>query len=100
MKRRPARLRRTDTLLPGTAPFRLAGADGDLDEAAPAEASQPVALRHVLAGALGALREHEGELLLLAEEAVGVVGVGEHPAHARPHRADHGHALEIGRAHV
>ena len=50
------------------------------DEPAPAEAAQPVALAVELAGALGALGEHQGELPLLAEQAVGVVGMGEHAA--------------------
>ncbi len=57
-----------------------AGPHGDLHEAAAAEAAELVALAVGLAGALGALGEHEGELLLLAQEAVGVVGVGLHAA--------------------
>ena len=43
-----------------------AGPHGDLDEAAPPEAAQLVALPHGLARALAALGEHEHELLLLA----------------------------------
>ena len=57
-------------------------------EAAAAEAAELVALGVGLAGALGALGEDEGELLLLAQQPVGVVGVGEHAADPRPHRAD------------
>ena len=67
---------------------RHAGPHGDLDEAAPAEAAQPVALVVGLARALGALGEHQHELLLLAQQAVGVVGVGDHAAGAGPQRAD------------
>ena len=52
-----------------------AGPHGDLDESAPAEPAQLVTLPVQLAGALGALREHENELLLLPQEAVRVLGV-------------------------
>ena len=65
-----------------------AGPHGDLDEAAPPEAAQPVALVVGLARALRALGEHEHQLVLLAEQAVGVVGVGDHAAGAGPQRAD------------
>ena len=64
-------------------------------EPAPPEPAQLVALAVGLAGALGALREHQGELLLLAQEAVGVVGVGEHAAGPRPQRADHRERLKM-----
>ena len=77
-----------------------AGPHRDLHEAAAAEAAQLVALAVGLAGALGALGEHEGQLVLLAQEAVGVVGVGEHAADPRPQRADDRHLLEdlVGQA--
>ena len=77
-----------------------AGPHGDLDEPAPAEAAELVALAVGLARALGALGEHEHELLLLAQQAVGVVGVGEHAADARPERADDRQPLEdvVGQA--
>ena len=65
-----------------------AGAHGDLDEAAAAEAAELVAVAHQLAGGLGALGEHEHELLVVVEEAVRVVGVRGHAAGARPQRAE------------
>ena len=60
------------------------GPHGDLDEAAAAEAAQLVALGVGLARPLRALGEHEHELLLLAQQAVGVVGVGGHAAERGP----------------
>ena len=60
---------------------RRAGAQRDLDEAAAAEALQPVALGERLAGALRSLREHHHEVALL-EQAHRVVGRGDHAADA------------------
>ena len=55
-------------------------AHGDLDEAAAPEASELVAVADELAGGLGALGEHEHELLVVVEQPVGVVGVRGHAA--------------------
>ena len=71
-----------------------ARAHGDLDEAAAAEPPQLVAVLVELAGGLGALRENEGELLLLTEQPVGVLGVGGHAAVAGPCRPHDRHRLE------
>ena len=59
---------------------RHAGADRGLHEAAAAEASQPVALPVELAPALLALREHDRETTLVAQQPLGVGGVGRHQA--------------------
>ena len=67
---------------------RDAGAHGDLDEPAPAEAAELVALAVGLAGPFDALGEHQHELVLVAQQPVGVVGVGGEPAEAGPQRAD------------
>ena len=67
---------------------RHARPHGDLDEAAPTEPAQPVPLVVGLARSLGALGEHERELALLAQQPVGVVGVGDHAAVAGPQGAD------------
>ena len=64
-----------------------AGPHGDLDEAAPAEAAEPVAVGVGLGGGLGALGEDQGQLLLVVEDPVGVVGVGGHAAGAGPQGA-------------
>ncbi len=76
------------------------GPHGDLDEAAPTEPAQLVALAVRLARPLGALGEHEHELLLLAQQPVGVVGMGDDAAEAAPVGADDGHRLEdvVGQA--
>ena len=50
-----------------------------LDEAAAAEAAQPVAVLVELLGALAALGEHEHELLLVVQQAVHVGRVGGTP---------------------
>ena len=71
-----------------------AGPHGDLDEAAAAEPAEPVALGVVLRRALGALGEHEHQLLLLAQQAVRVVGLRGDAADARPQRPDHGDLTE------
>ena len=73
---------------------RHAGPHGDLHEAAPAEAAQAVAVGVRLGRGLGALREHQGQLLLVVEEPVGVVGVGGHAAGARPQGPDHREGAE------
>ncbi len=65
-----------------------AGPHGDLDEPAPAEPAEPVAVGVRLRRGLGPLREHQGQLLLVVEDPVGVVGVGGHPSGAGPHGAD------------
>ena len=67
---------------------------GDLHEPAPPEAAQLVALGVELAGPLRPLGEHHHELLLLAEQAVGVVGVGLDAAEAGPGHVDERHLLE------
>jgi hypothetical protein len=71
-----------------------AGPHGDLHEPAPAEAPQLVALAVVLARALGALGEDHDQLLLLAQQAVGVVGVGLDAAQPGPAQVDQRDALE------
>ena len=65
---------------------RNAGPHGDLDEAAPAESAQPVALGKQLARAFGALGEDQHQLLLVAQQPVGVVGMGGHAAGPGPQR--------------
>ena len=76
------------------------GPHGDLHEPAPPEAAKLVALGVGLARALGPLGEDHHQLLLLAQQAVGVVGVGLHAAEARPAHVDHRDALEdlVGQA--
>ena len=53
-----------------------------------------VPVAHELARGLGALGEHEHELLLVVQEPQGVVGMRRHAAGARPERADDGHGAE------
>ena len=62
---------------------RRAGAHRGLDEAAAAEAAQPVAVLVELLGALAALGEDEHELLLVGEQAVDVGRVRGHAADLR-----------------
>ena len=67
---------------------------GDLDEAAAPEASELVPVADELPGGLGALGEHQHELLVVVEQPVGVVGVRGHAAGARPEGADDGQGAE------
>jgi hypothetical protein len=67
---------------------RHAPAKRELDEAAAAEALQPVAIAPQLARALGALREDRHQLAA-SEQPLGVLGTGAHPAESvdqRPER--------------
>ena len=65
------------------------GPHGDLHEAAPAESAQLIALGVRLARALRALGKDQGQLLVVVEDAVGVVGVGDDAAAPGPQRSDH-----------
>ena len=65
-----------------------------LDEAAAAEAPQPVAVLVELLGALAALREDEHELLLVVEQPVDVRRMGGDAADLRDQHREPGIALE------
>jgi hypothetical protein len=65
-----------------------------LDEAAAAEAAQPVAVLVQLLGGLAALGEYEHQLVLVVEQPVHVGRVGGHAADLREQDAEAGIALE------
>ncbi len=70
------------------------GAHRCVDEAAAAEAPQPVAVLVELLGPLAALREDEHELLLVEEQPVDVGGMGGDAADLRDQHREAGIALE------
>src|SRR5664280_295256 len=66
-----------------------AGLHGDLHEPAPTEAAEPVAVGVGLGRGLGPLGEHQRQLVLVVQEAVGVVGMCRYAAGPGPQGTDH-----------